>query len=464
MAASNNNFTLNGPGVETTTPATSGLLKSSNSSSQNIFTPSYTPSTPVKSITTPTGTTTTFHAPTNTYQPLLDYQKTNGGDTSMTGLKSLASQYGISGYTGTDQQNQQLAGLLKSPQSSTGTTSGLMNSTSSPSSSGYTSSNAVVPGNADGSTNLQGLTGQAPAVPQYTANPGLYGQFTTGLANMSQQPSANYTEQQNQANAINQEIENAKAQMAQQTHDINTSGTWTSRALGEQGQANIQNASTLAALGSQYQGATNQLSAANTAQANQQNALGTAAGLAAPITGVGYGTQVYNPTTGTFTSGGSAFQGGQVAGDTALGTQYAQNASAFKQASGVKNNIISFLNTTPLNPSDFTDVNSVIALLSGKTSDPKYAQLSSQINEYLQTLAPILGVGGGDTNYKTELAQGMLNGGMTPQAIAAQLSTIENTAQTKLQIQSTGSGTGNNSSTSTSQPSSSTSGFGWNGI
>ena len=38
---------------------------------------------------------------------------------------------------------------------------------------------------------------------------------------------------------------------------------------------------------------------------NSQSALNEAAGLAKPVTGVAFGTQVFNPSTGTFNTGGN---------------------------------------------------------------------------------------------------------------------------------------------------------------
>lgn len=138
--------------------------------------------------------------------------------------------------------------------------------------------------------------------PNYTPpNQGTQGVSQGGLignaVSMSQTPSPAYTAAQTEANRINQQIEDAKAQFAKQTSDINQSGTWTSRALGEQGQANIQNSATLAALGSQYQGATNQVGQANTQQGLQQSALGTAINANAPIQQP-YSNMLINPATG----------------------------------------------------------------------------------------------------------------------------------------------------------------------
>lgn len=277
-----------------------------------------------------------------------------------------------------------------------------------------------------------------------TTYPGLI----QALANKSN-PNAEYQAAQDEAKRVSDQAVANSADYAHKTNNIAGTAGFLTQQTGLQGQLNNQFNTVQGALANQYQGATNRISAANTQQATQQSALNQAAGLAAPVTGVSYGTQVYNPQTNSFTSGGSAFQGGQVAGEQALGQQYAQNVSANNQAMAVKNQVMSFLNTTPINPSQFTDLNSVIGLLSGKVSDPKYTQLSAQLTEYLNTLAPILGVGGDTTNLKTQIAQSMLDGRMQPAAIAQVLNTIEQTAATKLKQQQYGGGTQTNNQTTT---------------
>lgn len=294
--------------------------------------------------------------------------------------------------------------------------------------------------------NLSGTGGVATAQgePKYTPEtPNVYGKMTTDLASRASQPIANYNEIQAKL------AENAAKQAALEREitareaNIGSSGVDLSLATGERGILSSKSQAGLASLRSEANALSGMLTAANTQQGLQQSALGTATGYAQPTTGLTPGKQVYNPVTSQFDVGGSPFTSGQVSGEEALGAQYAQNASAYKQATGVKNNIVNFLNTTPINPSDFTDINKVVDLVSGRTSDPKYRQLSAQINEYLQTIAPIMGVGGGVTDYKTSLAQGMLDGNMSPQAIVDQLNTIERTAETKLKLQATGSGTYN---------------------
>lgn len=90
-----------------------------------------------------------------------------------------------------------------------------------------------------------------------------------------------------------QDLLDAQKQFAQQTSNINQSGTWTGRALGEQGQANIQNASVLNAL----QGT---LGSALTSQGQQIGATQAALGATAPLEQFG---MKINPQTGQLIGG-----------------------------------------------------------------------------------------------------------------------------------------------------------------
>lgn len=144
---------------------------------------------------------------------------------------------------------------------------------------------------------------------------------------------------------------------------------------------------------------------------------------------------------------GTPFTAGQVQGDQALGQQYAQNVSAVNQAKAIKGQIQSYISANPnLNPSVFTDINSLIQLMSGKVSSPQYQTLSNYLSEYVSTLAPILGVGGDTTNLKTQIAQGFVNAAQSGQSISTVLDGIEQLANAKLAAQAGGSNSTNASS------------------
>lgn len=144
-------------------------------------------------------------------------------------------------------------------------------------------------------------------------------------------------------------------------------------------------------------------------------------------------------STGPGGTGGSAFTAGQVQGNQALGAQYAQNISANNQAKAIKSQIVSYIDSNPqLNPAVFTDANALIQLMSGKVSNPQYQILSNDLSEYVNTLTPILGVGGDSTNLKTEIAQGFVSAVQSGKSITTVLDGIEQLADAKLAVQANG--------------------------
>jgi hypothetical protein len=202
--------------------------------------------------------------------------------------------------------------------------------------------------------------------------------------------------------------------------------------LAQQNALSSQAAAQAGIYGAGFTGTGQQLTGLNAAAANSAPQLGAV------------GTQgYYNPLTGQPSSGTSAntpFGGGEAQGNVALGQQYAANVSAFNQGTAVKNTINQYLNSNPtLNPSSFTDVNAVLQLLNGKVSNPQYQTLSNYLQEYVNTLAPILGVGGDTTNLKTEIANGFVNAHQSGQSISQVLDGIESLAQAKLNAQQGGS-------------------------
>lgn len=234
---------------------------------------------------------------------------------------------------------------------------------------------------------------------------------------------------------INKQIGGLRTELANQTSGINQQGIPLEF---KQGMGNVL-ATREASLENALSG---QLGYYTQARGQGESAQASAAGYTRPTTGIplGTGSMTYDAQGKPVISGGSPFTAGQVEGEKSLGMQYSQNVSAHNQAVAQKNDIVNFLNTTPINPSDFTDVNSVIGLLNGKTSDPKYQQLAARLNEYLQTITPIMGIGGDSTDYKANLAQSLLNGKMSPQAIVDQLNTLDSIQQKKLGQQKLGGG------------------------
>lgn len=120
--------------------------------------------------------------------------------------------------------------------------------------------------------------------------------------------------------------------------------------------------------------------------------------------------------------------------------------SANTAADGIKNTITSYLAANPqLNPSDLAAGNVLQQWIQGKQlTDPKYQTLFNYLDEYTNTLAPILGVGGDPTNLKTQIAQGFINSAASGQSISQVLQAMSTLATNKIQdLQSgaTGGGT-----------------------
>lgn len=444
-----NAFSTTGSGVNMTpVPKTSGLMSPAYSSTG---TPNFSPSTPVKSITSPSGTTTTFHSPStgttsgalNNDPSVVNYLSSQGKATDFNSRSGLASQYGISGYTGTAEQNTRLLNALKGGNTpSTGTTPGVLNvgntSTSSPTSNVYGATpTPVEPGNADGSTNLKGLTGvpSTPAPTPYTVNSRLQGQLITGLANSSQQPGQAYLKAQEEANRINQQIEEAKRQFAQQTKDINTSGTWTSRALGEQGQANIQNAATLAALGSQYQGAVGQIGNANTQQGLQQSALTGAISGNAPIAYSPTQTP-YSPATGTFLGDQSQIERAVTGANIGSAQELTQQANNLKSVlNGADANFRLLIDTAKqggLNDNNVPALNTLINNAQrGLTSSSAVTNFRATLQEVRNQYANILG-GGSATDMSREAANSQIPEDISLGALQALYSQMTSAANNRI--------------------------------
>ncbi len=237
---------------------------------------------------------------------------------------------------------------------------------------------------------------------------------------------------------------------------------------------------------SQLQGALGTaLGGANTQQAQTISGLGTAAGLGQPST-ASYGQTVFDPLTGTYSGGqgnldpataatqlaqqvtsgkmtydqavaslgyaggagqqflNQALQGtgynipqGQatLTGQTGVIAQLPFMESANTAAEGIKSKITTYLASNPqLNPADLAVGNKLQQWVQGKQlTDPKYQTLFNYLNEYTNTLAPILGVGGDPTNLKTQIAQSFVNAAASGQSIATVLDNMSTLASGKIQ-------------------------------
>lgn len=235
-----------------TVPSTGGIARASAAT----VTPQ--PSRPVA-----TAPQQTSYSTANTYQPILDYQRSSGGDTSMQGLMALASSRGIQGYTGTDQQNQQLSGLLGS--------SPMNNPTPQPQQPTPQPQNVPQPVNVTSQALLEKLATQ-----NVTSNP-------------------DYQKQLGQYNSAVDNLQRSKMNEAQSVENIYNQAVPLEFTTGQASNLKDKYFSQQQAL----QGAVNQyqtgLGITQRSQELAQNALGTAAGFAQPVTQFGMLT---NPQTG----------------------------------------------------------------------------------------------------------------------------------------------------------------------
>lgn len=233
------------------------------------------------------------------------------------------------------------------------------------------------------------------------------------------------------------------------------------------------------------------INSALAAQGQAQSALGTAGGLTQPQV-TGYGQTVFDPSTGQFAGGGGGGlpdnvmqQYAQMAATgqynaiptfitsnpilnaqlndaarrinssyTPVGSQGAGAVlaqipaleSANSAAEGIRHTITSYLSANPgLNPSNLAAGNLLQQWIQGKQlTDPKYQTLFNYLNEYTNTLAPILGVGGEPTNLKTQIAQGFINAAGSGQSIAEVLNNMSQLATDKIANMRSGAIGGNN--------------------
>lgn len=283
---------------------------------------------------------------------------------------------------------------------------------------------------------------QAPTQAPNITNPGLIGNLTT----LAQQGTPEVITAQNNYQKAVQDLADFKKQLAAQYAGIESTPIPIEFQQGREQVIGRQNASVLDALQSAVTQAQQGITQAQTAQGQQLGALGTAAGFTQPQSQFGVLT---NPQTGQPISGGSAgsaaFQGGYVGGQQAAGGTAAQMNVANTAAKGIQGTIQQYLQSNPqLNASGLTIANAAQQWLQGKQlGDPAYQTLFNYLNEYISTLAPILGVGGDTTNLKTQIAQSFINAQASGQSISQVLQSIGTLADQKLaNIISAGQGGG----------------------
>lgn len=144
--------------------------------------------------------------------------------------------------------------------------------------------------------------------------------------------------------------------------------------------------------------------------------------------------QQINVPSSTASSTGSPFQAGVVAGEQSAGQSVAAMNVALGQARGIQSQIGALLQQQPnLNQSPLAAANA-IQQWAQSTQAPTgpYVSLLQDLQEYANTIAPVLGVGGTATDLKTSIATNMVPtlaaGGTIQQALA----NLDNTAVGKI--------------------------------
>ena len=364
---------INKPATTTPTktyPAIPVPAATSSFSNANSTSSMPTPSTPVKSITTPQGVTTTYHAPTpEAKAPVATPAKTTTSVPQNTVTQPVQSQPQV--YSGMINQQSQ----APVPQQSTPTP-------------------APVPS------------------PYSDTNQATYSGLINTAANRSNEASAEYKAAMEEYNKASNDLAEFKKQTAEQTKGINTSGTWTSRALGEQGQANIQNSATEAAITNRMNAASAVLGAANTQQGLQQGMLSTAIGAKAPVqaspTITGYDPATGKPIYGLGQSIGNGGAANTAAAAAALeqninqGTTLQGKAVAIdtpmKSIEVLAPQITDFMTKAGINQTTSPWYNGLISDYMAKTGNPTaMTQFANQVTELQGYTRQLLGVSGNIT-------------------------------------------------------------------
>lgn len=306
---------------------------------------------------------------------------------------------------------------------------------------------------------------------------GLFPSVVSSLAQKGNEVNPITTDAYTQAQKLQQQIKDTKD--AEATSIAHQAGPIPQGDItGRQAVARQLYETRLANLGSQFQGQTNLATLGNTVQNTQQSALSTAGNLSAPQV-TPYGQTSFDPSSNTFNGGGGSLppevmqQYAQMAATgqysaipsfitsnpvlnaqlnvaakafnpnyTPVGAQGASGVlqgipamqSANTAADGIKNQIQAYIQANPqLNPSDLAAGNQLQQWIQGKQlTDPKYQTLFNYLDEYTNTLAPILGVGGNPTNFKTQIAQGFINAAASGQSISQVLDSMSILATNKI--------------------------------
>jgi hypothetical protein len=184
---------------------------------------------------------------------------------------------------------------------------------------------------------------------------------------------------------------------------------------------------------------------ATTGQGLAQNALGTAAGLAAPQLG-SIGQVPFNPLNQQQGSvlgsqGGGLGQAGQLLGQfqgaqSTASDQFQQTEqykSALQQGQNLQSQFTDLISSFGLNPSDINVVNAGIQKIAQNTSSPEYQMLQNYVNDIANTYAQILTPPGGSaTDTTRSIALSMLNATASGQSLITVMQGLDEAAKAKI--------------------------------
>ena len=314
--------------------------------------------------------------------------------------------------------------------------------------------------------NTPATTGDTTAKVTY---PGL----VSTLGQTASQPSAQYTTAENNANAAQAQLQQLQSAQAQQDALIGGSRTNVSEAQGEAGLYNTQMIGQENAASTALAGYQNQAGIATGQQSAQQSGLAAAGALAQPQPGQNPLTQSYNPLTNSYSPLAISGAGANAATDIenygslqqqqAIGAAAAQNNSYLGGAQVAASNLQNLITSNNLNPSSLTFANGALQLAGQYTSNPAYAKLPGAINDFVTSLAPILGAGGNVTDAKTQMASQFVQMLQSGSTINDVVQYFTQQAQTKITGMANGgganiSGTGNTQTNATNGPTGNNSG------
>jgi hypothetical protein len=135
-------------------------------------------------------------------------------------------------------------------------------------------------------------------------------------------------------------------------------------------------------------------------------------------------------------------------------SQYAQIESwrsSLQQGQNLQSQFTDLMNTYGLNPSNINKFNSGIQTIASNTSDPRYKMFNNYIADIANTYAQILTPAGGNvSDYKTQIANSMLDASMKGTGLIDVMKGLDQQAQAKIAGISTGGGLGGNTSSSSS--------------